>query len=234
MENKVNQTMEAYQHENELNAKTLPFQASNWAATHPGLVNDMDGTIPVYSPDGSLISNIKTSVKDTTIPLPTISSPSKQLPNIPLPNLNAQQVNKGHVNGKVSAEEMRARSKMTAMDSNLNMNRKPNPPASGKKKNMIGFILLVIAGVIVIGVLVTVILVSSSSSSSSSKKEKSSIVEGQGEAQGKEGFEVSRGAGGISRPGRISSEFSDFSETQTRFEPSMMATAPPSASGYYF
>lgn len=152
MQQKVDQIMQSYQQDNNVNAQTLPFQASNWAVFHPELVNTQDGNIPVYDTNGNVIQNIKAKVDD--IPLPSIPSPQQQQ-NVPAPSSSPTTT--------MAMKQARAHHPPQHVH-----------PSKNKKKNTIGFILIVLAGVIILGILITVIVASSSSSSSSSKTAKSS------------------------------------------------------------
>lgn len=213
MQEKVNQTMQAYQHENALNAKTLPFQASNWAATHPELVNDMDGNIPVYSPDGQVITNIKT--KATSIPLPNLEEAAreqaakeeeaKRQAQARAAQMAAQQAAaRQNAERRAMEEQMKKQMEESAASSSSSSAAGKKKP--GANKSMLGFILLVVTGVIVIGVLIAVIFISSSSSSSSAKKKR------QEEQKVRE--EV-------------------IKEPESEFIP-VVPSAPPSFAGYYF
>jgi len=155
LDTKTNQAMTAYQNEFDVNAKTLPFRGSNWAATHPELVNQETGTIPVYDTDGNVISNIKAKVDNIPLqPLPSASSPKPMIP-LPPPPTKIQNQNKNQ---------------------NQNQNvTKPLQPAKPQKKNTLGIILITVAGVVLVGILVTVILMSSSPSSSSSSSSSSPL-----------------------------------------------------------
>lgn len=83
LDDRVNEVMKAYTSEEDLSALTLPFRGSNWAAEN-GIVPDNQGNIPVYSPTGQVISNLR-APRDAPRPLPPLTPMQRQLLAPPAP-----------------------------------------------------------------------------------------------------------------------------------------------------
>jgi hypothetical protein len=152
LNDRLDLAMKAYTSENNIDALSLPFRASNWAAEN-GLVPDNQGSIPVYSPDGKVISNLK-APEGAPKPLPPLTTKQRQA----LGGKQTRQIPTINVHEK----------KDTPHESKAHTAHKNVPQKQERKKlSKMGYIFLIACAVILLVLIVLLIVFSSSS-----KKEK--------------------------------------------------------------